>query len=110
MKFFGTINAGFPSAAEGHEDPDIDFNALLLPRPAATFPWRVKGDVLMDENIRNGSLLIIDKSLVPPPSKWHLLKGKLILAEEDGHFVVLRFREPRLMRVVGIVTFCVTKY
>jgi DNA polymerase V len=110
MKFLGTINAGFPSAAEGHEEPDIDFNELLRQHPAATFPWRVKGDGLVSESIRDGSLLIIDKSLVPPPTKWHSLKGKLILAEEHGHFTVFRFREPRPMRVVGIVTFCVTKY
>jgi DNA polymerase V len=110
MKILRTMNTGFASAAEGYEEEDIDFNELLLPRPAATFPWRVKGNVLAQENILDGSLLIIDKSLVPPPTKWNLLKGKLILAEEEGHFIVTRFREPRAMRVVGIVTFCLTKY
>jgi hypothetical protein len=53
----GDINAGFPSAAEGYEDQPLDLHEYLVRNPAATFFYRVQGDCLRHEYLRDGSNL-----------------------------------------------------
>lgn len=43
----------------------LDLNAEIVKHPASTFYARVSGDSMKDANIRNGDLLVIDKSLDP---------------------------------------------
>jgi hypothetical protein len=33
------LHAGFPSPADDYIQPDLDFNALLKPRPNSTIPY-----------------------------------------------------------------------
>lgn len=63
FQWVGDINAGFPSAAEGYEDQPLDLYELI-PNPAATFFFRVKGDDLRHEHLRDGSYLIVDRSII----------------------------------------------
>jgi DNA polymerase V len=83
LQWAGDINAGFPSAAEGYEDQPLDLHRLLIAHPAATFFFWVKGDALRHQHIRDGSILIVDRSV-------HPRLGKLVLVEIDGSFVVCR--------------------
>jgi DNA polymerase V len=110
MRFLGTINAGFPSAAEGYEDPPLNIHEWLVKNPTATIFYRVQGDELAKEHICHGSMAVVDKSLVPPRNKLRRIEGKLVLIEHDGAFVICRFCEKQQMEVCGIVVAIVTKY
>ncbi len=110
MLLVGEINAGFPSAAEGYEDQSLNLHEWLVKRPAATFFYRVQGNELEDEHIRHGSIVIIDKSLVPPLHRWYRLEGKLVLAEIENNCVICRFRFRPRQEVVGVVVGVVTKF
>lgn len=95
------LSAGFPSAAEGFEDEELNLHQWMVARPAATFFFWVRGDCLVHEHIRDGSLLIIDRSVKPK-------KGRLALVEEVGEFVVRRF-DPVIDPIVfGSVLYVVT--
>lgn len=101
MQWLGFINAGFPSAAEGYEDIPLNLHDLVVQNPAATFFYRVNGDHLRHEYVRDGSLLVVDRSRTPIP-------GKLVLIEDEGQFIVCRFgRQPV---VVGVVVAVVTRF
>jgi SOS-response transcriptional repressor LexA len=78
--------------------------------PAATFFYWVRGDELLKENIRPGSMIVVDRSIVPPRHKLNRIKDKLVLIEDGGEFVICRFCEKEEMEVCGVVIAVVTKY
>lgn len=81
----GSVVAGFPSPAEQYLEPPLDLNAKLVKRPAATFFVKVVGDSMVGEGIRDGDLLVVDRSLTPA-------NGDIIIAAVDGEFTVKTFR------------------
>ncbi len=83
LRSFGPIAAGFPSPAQGYEDEPLDLNELLVRHPAATFFYRVRGHHLKADGIRDGSVLVVDRSVTPVP-------GRLVVADRDGERVVCR--------------------
>jgi DNA polymerase V len=80
------IVAGFPSPAQDYLELAIDLNKLLIKHPEATFFGRVKGMSMQDEHIREGDVLIIDRSL--PPTD-----GAIALCWLDGDFTVKRLQK-----------------
>jgi DNA polymerase V len=98
------ISAGFPSAAEGYEDEPLNLHEWIVRNPPATFFFRVQGEALYKEHIRDGSVVVVDRSITPTP-------GRLVLVEdmEKGEFVVMRFHAGVLSQVRGVVTAVVTK-
>ena len=77
--------AGFPSPAEQYQETPLDLNELLVKRPAATFFVKVQGDSMIGEGIRDGDLLVVDRSLRPT-------SGDVIIACVDGDFTVKTLR------------------
>lgn len=75
------VEAGFPSPAEDYLEDSLDLNQHLIPHPASTFIVRVEGDSMIEENIRSGDMLIVDRSLTPA-------RGNIVIAELDGEFTV----------------------
>lgn len=61
----GGVRAGFPSPAQDSMDEKIDLNRELVRHPESTFYARVKGNSMIDADVREGDILIIDKSLEP---------------------------------------------
>ena len=76
---------GFPSPAEQYQETPLDLNELLVKRPAATFFVKVQGDSMIGEGIRDGDLLVVDRSLRPA-------SGDVIIACVDGDFTVKTLR------------------
>ena len=103
MRFADCLSAGFPSAAEGYEDDPLNLHDWLVAHPAATFFYRVTGDCLRDEYIRDGSILVVDRSLVPS-------RGRLVVTEEGGQFVVRRYLCDTGAVVCGVVVAVVTRF
>ena len=103
MQLLGEISAGFPSAAEGYEDQPLNLHDWIVHNPAATFFYRVRGDALRHEYLRDGSILVVDRSVTPTC-------GKLVLIEDEGDFVVCRFRPNHPQTVCGVVIAAVTRF
>ena len=120
----GSVVAGFPSPAEQYLEPPLDLNAYLVKRPAATYFVRVEGESMVGAGIRDGDILVVDRSLDPRD-------GSVVIACVDGDFTVKTYRrdrkgvrlepanpdfptitfEPgRELRLFGVVTACVHRF
>lgn len=102
-RFTERVPAGFPSAAEGYEDDPLNLHDLAVQHPASTFYFRVEGDDLLDEHVTDGSILVVDRCIVAAV-------GRLVVIEEDGHFVITRMRRGRMVVVFGVVVACLSKF
>ena len=70
-----------PVPFRDHDGRELDLNALLTPRPIATFYMRVAGHGLRSHGVMDGDLLVIDRSILPAP-------GHLVVAEHRGEFLL----------------------
>jgi len=59
------VGAGFPSPATDYVEDDIDLNAHLIKNIPSTFLIRVQGKSMSEIGIRDGDLLVVDRSLNP---------------------------------------------
>lgn len=80
------VSAGFPSPADDFIDRTLDLNDLVIKHPQATFFVRVSGNSMINAGIKDGDILVIDKSLEP-------VEGKIVIANVDGEFVLKRIRK-----------------
>ncbi|MGP8216129.1 MAG: LexA family protein [Bacteroidia bacterium] len=85
LPFVGNISAGFPSPAEEYLEQVLDFNKDFIKHPSSTFYGRVKGNSMIDAGIRNGDLLVIDKSLQP-------VNGDIAVCYLNGAFTVKKLK------------------
>lgn len=79
--FSGRVQAGYPSTADEHIEDHIDLNSYLVKHPAETFLVHATGDSMIDAGIRDGDLLIVDRTLKPA-------HGKIVVAAVDGQVTV----------------------
>ena len=82
------VAAGFPSPADDHLEGPLDLNAHLVAHPAATFVVRVEGDSMTGAGIRDGDLLVVDRSR-------EAKSGAIVVAVVDGELTVKRLRVGR---------------
>lgn len=80
--FSTRISAGKPFPVEGETEEWVDLNELLIARPETTYLVPVSGDS-MEEDIKDGDYLVVDRALDPQP-------GKVAVFEIDGDFTVKR--------------------
>lgn len=77
------VVAGFPIPLDTDEAAqDIDILRMLCPRPEATYLVRVRGDSMLDADIRSGDILVIDRSLREPGER------EVALCELNGEYTV----------------------
>jgi DNA polymerase V len=82
-----TANAtGFGAAADDYAERGIDLNEQLIRNKTATFFFRMKGDAMQDAGIREGDILIVDRSV-------KLSNGRIIVAVLNGEMLVRRFHQ-----------------
>lgn len=82
LPLFGSkVQAGFPSPADDYVAEQLDLHQLLVKREAATFYVRVQGDSMVDAGIREGDILVVDRSITP-------VDGKIVIAVLNGELTV----------------------
>ena len=79
--FFSPVRAGFPSPAEDYIEKKLDLNELILKRPSSTYYVRAEGTSMEDQNLHDGDILIVDKSIRP-------MFGHVVIASVFGEFTV----------------------
>ncbi|BBN59939.1 LexA family protein [Hydrogenovibrio marinus] len=77
------VVAGFPSPADDYVEMVLDLNEKLVRNKAATFLLTVQGDSMKKIGIKDGDILVVDKSLTPSD-------GKIVIAAVDGELTVKR--------------------
>ncbi|ABL65079.1 LexA family protein [Chlorobium phaeobacteroides] len=82
------VVAGFPSPADDAMELGLDLNKALIRHPEATFYARVKGSSMVEANLREGDILVIDKSLHPK-------NGDIAICFLDGEFTVKRISQDK---------------
>jgi len=115
------ISAGFPSPAEDYAESSIDLNEELISNKHATFFVRVVGDSMTDANIKDGDVLIVDKSKNPENNniviailegeftvKRLIIKGKTILLQpENEEYKPIEVKNELI--IWGVVTYIIHK-
>ena len=85
LPFAQRISAGFPSPAEEYLEVVLDLNDELIKNATATFYGRVKGNSMVEANIKDGDILVIDKSL-------EAVNGDIAVFYLNGEFTVKRLK------------------
>lgn len=81
--FNGKVAAGFPSPADDYVEKNLDFNELLVQKPAATFFVRAQGESMLGAGIHPNDILVVDRSIEPVP-------GKIVICALNGELTVKR--------------------
>lgn len=79
------VAAGFPSPSDDSCGTALNLNSLLIKHPASTFFVRVSGESMRDDAIRNGDILVVDRSVEP-------YDGCIAVCCIDGEFTLKRIR------------------
>lgn len=82
---------GFPSPADIYLEHRLDISRRLVPHPASTYFARMAGDAMREEGIRDGDLLVIDRS-------EPVVEGNIVVVRIEQAMVVrkLVFRDGRM--------------
>lgn len=84
------VPAGFPSPAQDYVEAELDLNAYCIRHPSATYFLRASGNSMRDAGLKDGDLLVVDKSVTPQ-------HGDIVIAAVDGEFTVKQLQtRPRL--------------
>ena len=75
------VCAGFPSPATDYLEDEINLNEELITNRASTFLIRVSGSSMVEENIYDGDVLIVDKSL-------NIKHASIAVLNHEGQLVV----------------------
>lgn len=88
--FLERCAAGFPSPAQDYTSSELDLNDYCIRHPSATYFVRAQGNSMQDVGMRDGDLLVVDRSLRPQ-------HRDIVIAEVDGGFTVKQLQTtPRL--------------
>lgn len=83
--YLKAVRAGFPSPADDYLDQPIDLSRTLIQNAPATFIMTVAGDSAIDVGIFDGSLITVDRSLVPKD-------GEAVVVDVNGERSVKVFK------------------
>ena len=84
---FESVRAGLPFTPETHPTSQVDLEKYLIEHPASTYFVKVKWDSMEDAGIRQGDIVILDRSLTPK-------NGDIVIASLDGD-VTLKYFEKK---------------
>jgi len=82
-KVCDSVQAGFPSPAEGQGSERVDLNKVLIKHPLATFLMRVRGASMREAGIDDGDVVLVDRAI-------RACHGHVVVAVVDGEFTVKR--------------------
>ena len=118
------VCAGFPSPATDYLEDEINLNEELVTNKASTFLIRVTGSSMVEDNIHDGDVLIVDKSLNIQHNSIAVLnyEGQLvvkkIITKNNKFFLIsklgnhnhfIEITEDNETQVWGVVTYVIHK-
>ena len=117
------VQAGFPSPADDYLEGCIDLNRELVSNKEATFYARVRGSSMKDIGIREGDVLVVDRSVLPRSGdlavccvngeftlkRYVEQNGRVTLQAENRAFSPIEVRRQDDFMVWGVVTYTIHK-
>lgn len=85
VPFLGLVEAGIPSLAEESVLDTIDIESYLMPHKEKTFILEVKGDSMIEEGIKQGDYVIVER-------REHAREGEIVIAEVDGGWTMKYYK------------------
>jgi len=92
LRVLGSIQAGFPSPAEEELIDTLSLDEYLIKHPTASYLLKVTGDSMIDEGIKEGDLVIVERGREPK-------NGDIVVAQVDGDWT-MKFYEKNKNTVV----------
>lgn len=113
-----SVAAGHPIPVDSEIENHVDLNEFLVEHPSSTFFAKVNGDDMSEVGIKDGDILIIDKSIKPTDGKFVLaqvnqdlvikyyrnIDGMEYLESQNQHFFPLSIGEEFKSNILGTVT------
>lgn len=117
-------SCGFPSPAEQYTHTPLDLNELLVKNPEATFFVRAEGESMINAGIRNGDILVVDRSIIPVENSiiiacvnneftvkyLHRNEDGVILKSGNSEYPDIVLFDGSELRVFGVVTGCIHQF
>ena len=85
IPMLGLVEAGFPTAAEEDVADTMSLDDYLIENKQASYLLEVKGNSMIDEGIKEGDLVIVERKGSPKD-------GDIVIAEIDGGWTMKYFR------------------
>ncbi len=81
IRLLGSVEAGFPSAAEEELLDTISLDRFLINNPDSTFMLKVSGDSMLNAGILPGDFVIVDRARKPK-------QNDIVIAQVDGKWTM----------------------
>ncbi len=86
LRLLGVVEAGFPTPAEEDLLDTTTLDDYLVANKEATFMLRVKGDSMYDAGIREGDMVLVERTT-------NARVGQIVIAELDGAWTMKYLRK-----------------
>lgn len=86
IPLLGLVEAGIPSVADESILDTMSFDEYLIGDPSKTYVLEVKGDSMIEEGIREGDLVVVERKDEPKD-------GDIVIAEVDGGWTMKFLRK-----------------
>ncbi len=84
LRVLGSVQAGFPSAAEEELAETMSLDEWIIDNPEASYMLTVSGDSMIDAGIVEGDTVIVNRGKKPET-------GDIVVAEVDGDWTMKYF-------------------
>ena len=86
IPLLGVVEAGFPTSTEESVLETTSLDDYLIEHKDASYLLEVKGDSMIDEGIKEGDLVLVERTGEPK-------SGDIVIAEVDGGWTMKYFRK-----------------
>ncbi len=86
IPMLGLVEAGFPTTPDEELKDTISLDEFMIDNKDATYILEVKGDSMIDEGIKEGDMVIVERRSDPK-------EGDIVIAEVDGGWTMKFYRK-----------------
>jgi repressor LexA len=88
VRMLGSVQAGFPTAAEEELADTMTMDEYLIKNREATFMLRVSGDSMEEAGIIEGDMVLVERNVTPK-------EGDIVIAEVDHAWTMKYFKKDK---------------
>ncbi len=86
VPLLGLVEAGFPTSTDEEMTDTLSIDDYLIEHKGSTYLLEVKGDSMIDEGIKEGDLVVVERRGEPK-------SGDIVIAEVDGGWTMKYFKK-----------------
>jgi DNA polymerase V len=115
--------AGFPNPADDYRESPLNLHDLVAPHPLSTYFIRIKGASMRGACIREGAIVVVDRSLTASHGKIVVVRvgeslllkrlqqkeRKIFLLSDPPEHPAIELNRHQGDEIWGVVTYCVQR-